>query len=115
MSDWKDKLKDMAYSAEPDFENISEESDIEPIGLPKHKQSLCVETDKKGRKGKTATIITGFEGSAEELMALEKLLKIKCGVGGSSRGGEILIQGDVKHKVLDILHKEGYAKAKSIN
>ena len=76
--------------------------------MPNNKQQLIVSIDKKQRKGKTVTLVEGFIGKTEDLEALAKLLKTKCGVGGSAKDGEIVIQGDFKIKVKEILEKEGY-------
>ena len=82
--------------------------------LPKEKQALRISLDKRNRGGKMVTLITGFRGTSEDLTALGKLLKVKCGVGGSAKDGEIIIQGDLRAKVLDILRKEGYSKSRTI-
>lgn len=82
--------------------------------LPKEKQLLRVSLDKRNRKGKAVTLVTGFRGSDEDLQELGKLLKMRCGVGGSAKEGEIIVQGDHRTKVLDILQNEGYAKARII-
>ena len=82
--------------------------------LPKEKQLLRVSLDKRNRKGKAVTLVTGFRGSDEDLQELGKLLKMRCGVGGSAKEGEIMVQGDHRVKVLDILQNEGYAKARII-
>lgn len=112
MSDWKDRLN-VVFSTNPDFE-YSHEDEIEDETLEPAKQMLRIELDKRNRKGKSVTLITGFVGTNEDLQTLEKLLKVKCGVGGSSRDGEILLQGDFRKKVLELLQKEGYAKARII-
>lgn len=111
-NDWKDRLGVM-YSTNPDFQyNIGEEAEEET--LPKEKQLLRISLDKRNRGGKAVTLITGFRGTADDLTALGKFLKVKCGVGGSAKDGEIIIQGDLRTKVLEILQKEGYAKSRVI-
>lgn len=112
MSDWKDRLN-VVYSTNPDF-NYEKEDEEEQETLPKEKQLLRVSLDKRNRKGKAVTLITGFVGTAEDLESLGKFLKVKCGVGGSTKDGEIIIQGDFRNKVVELLQKEGYAKARTI-
>lgn len=108
-NDWKDRLN-IVYSTNPDFsyEKIEEEVDT----LPKNKQKLRVSIEKKGRGGKTVTIIKGFIGNDEDLKELSKLLKIKCGVGGSTKDGDIIIQGDFKQRIIDLLKTDGYTQIK---
>lgn len=106
--DWKDKLG-MAFSISPDSQNKQEEEKQEKVpSIPANKQTLYVELDKKGRKGKSATLVTGFEGTDDELKELARILKTQCGVGGSTRDGEILIQGNFRDKVMDILKNQGF-------
>lgn len=112
MNDWKDRLN-VVYSTNPDYQYENEEME-EADTLPKEKQLLRISLDKRNRKGKAVTLITGFIGTTEDLEALGKLLKVKCGVGGSAKDGEIIVQGDLRNKVLEILQKEGYAKARTI-
>ena len=112
MSDWKDRLN-VVYSTNPDFK-YETEGEEEQVTLLKDKQLLRISLDKRNRKGKAVTLITGFVGSIEDLEALGKLLKVKCGVGGSAKDGEIIIQGDFRTKVLELLQKEGYVKARTI-
>lgn len=111
-NDWKSRLGVM-YSTNPDFQyETNEEPETET--LPKEQQQLRISLDKRNRGGKVVTLISGFIGPSEDLSALGKLLKVKCGVGGSAKEGEIIIQGDFRQKVLEILKKEGYTKIKVI-
>ncbi|WP_372773086.1 translation initiation factor [Mangrovibacterium sp.] len=106
--DWKDKLG-MAFSINPDTQSEQNEDKQEKTpSIPAGKQTLYVELDKKGRKGKSATLVTGFEGTDDELKELARKLKTQCGVGGSTRDGEILIQGNFRDKIMDILKNEGF-------
>ncbi len=113
MNDWKKRL-DIVYSTNPDYHYQQEEDEGKDATLPKEKQLLRVSLDKRNRKGKAVTLVTGFQGSDEDLQELGKLLKMRCGVGGSAKEGEIIVQGDHRAKVLDILQKEGYAKSRII-
>lgn len=111
-NNWKNR-EGVVYSTNQDFEyqfGKGEESQT----LPNARQDLRVALDKSGRAGKQVTLVTGFVGTAADLEQLGKLLKTKCGTGGSVKDGEILIQGDVRDKVVDILSKQGY-KAKRSN
>lgn len=112
MNDWKKRL-DIVYSTNPDYHyNKDGQDDVDT--LPKEKQLLRVSLDKRNRKGKAVTLVTGFTGKEDDLEELGKLLKTKCGVGGSAKEGEIIIQGDHREKVLGILQKEGYTKSRII-
>ena len=111
-NDWKSRLGVM-YSTNPDFAYETDDMEEEDT-LPKEKQKLRIVLDKKNRGGKVVTLITGFVGTSEDLTALGKLLKTKCGVGGSAKEGEIIIQGDVRTKVQAILQKEGYTQVRVI-
>ena len=110
MSKNKKNRVDVVYSTNPDF-NYNYSSNKEEETHQPQQQQLKVMLDKKQRAGKAVTLITGFVGKAGDLETLGKMLKSKCGVGGSVKDGEILIQGDVRSKVMDILLKSGY-KAK---
>ena len=98
MNDWKKRL-DMVYSTNPDY-HFNDESDNNIETVAEGKQLLRISLDNRNRKGKSVTLITGFSGSEEDLDSLGKLLKTKCGVGGSTKDGEIIIQGDHRNKVL---------------
>ena len=112
MNDWKKKLN-VVYSTNPDFEYEQEETPQEET-IAKEKQLLRIKLDTKQRRGKAVTLITGFVGQESDLNDLGKLLKVKCGVGGSVKDGEIIVQGDMRNKVLAILQKEGYKKVRVI-
>tara|TARA_R110001583_G_scaffold10417_9_gene47931 strand:+ start:1324 stop:1662 length:339 start_codon:yes stop_codon:yes gene_type:complete len=102
----KDK-KNIVYSTNPNYEYEFDEDEVMET-LPPQKQTLKVMIDKKQRKGKAVTLIAGFVGSNDDLKDLGKLLKSKCGVGGSVKDREILIQGDHRDKIIELLNKENY-------
>ncbi|MEE3482920.1 MAG: translation initiation factor [Bacteroidales bacterium] len=134
MSDWKEKLaalggvdhadeetvneqkihskkkKGVVYSTNPNYVYEEEESAVET--LPKNQQKLRLNMERAGRGGKTVTLIKGFVGSDEDIQALCKLLKQRCGVGGAVKDGEIIIQGDHRQRLVELLKKEGYSQTK---
>ena len=101
----------VVYSTNPDYE-YSDDSQEEADTLPKNQQKLRLNMERAGRGGKTVTLVKGFVGSDEDINALCKLLKQKCGVGGSVKDGEIIIQGDHRQRLIEILKKEGYTQTK---
>ncbi len=105
-SDWKKRLG-MVYSTNPkfNFEYDGKEEDVTPEPSA---QTLYIQLDRKKRKGKVVTLITGFRGTSGDLEALGKELKKKCGTGGSAKEGEIIIQGDFKSRAGELLGAEGY-------
>ena len=105
-NDWKNRLG-VVYSTNPDFK-YQEESLPEAETLPPAKQRLIVGIDRRNRGGKQVTLVTGFVGREEDLKELGRLLKVKCGVGGSAKDGEITIQGDLRDKVTALLKEWGY-------
>lgn len=111
-NDWKERLN-IVYSTNPDF-NYETDEDTQETTLPPQQQRLRVQLDRKNRGGKVVTLITGFVGCDEDLKDLGKLLKQKCGVGGSAKDGEIIVQGDFKQKVIELLLKAGYTQTKGV-
>lgn len=109
-NDWKDRLN-VVFSTNPDFKYETDETD-EIETLDKKQQKLRVSIEKKGRGGKTVTLVKGFVGNEEDLKDLSKILKTKCGVGGSAKDGEIIIQGEFKERIIDLLKSEGYTQTK---
>ncbi len=105
-NDWKSRLG-MVYSTNPDFQYRTDE-EPEPETLPAAQQELRVWLDRKQRGGKQVTLVRGFVGCSDDLEALARLLKTRCGVGGSVKEGEIIIQGDHRDRVVDILLRSGY-------
>lgn len=110
-NDWK-KRDGVVYSTSDDFEFNQETGDSSDTLSPTQ-QNLKVLLDKKSRAGKQVTLVEGFIGSDDDLKELGKMLKTKCGVGGSAKDGEILIQGDHRDKVLHVLIQAGYKAKKS--
>ena len=104
--DWKDRLG-VVYSTSDDF-TYDYDADDEAETVAAAKQKLVVSLDKKQRGGKQVTLVTGFVGKEEDLKTLGKMLKTKCGVGGSAKKSEIIIQGDFRERVKELLLKEGY-------
>ena len=111
MSKKKKERIDVVYSTNPNFE-FAYESNEEQETLPPQQQDLRVQLDRKQRNGKDATLITGFIGKTEDLESLGKLLKQKCGVGGSVKDGEILLQGNHRDKVVLLLADKGFKNVK---
>ena len=101
----------VVYSTNPDYE-YSDDSQEEADTLPKNQQKLRLNMERAGRGGKTVTLVKGFVGSEEDITALSKLLKQKCGVGGSVKDGEIIIQGHHRQRLVEILKKQGYTQTK---
>jgi translation initiation factor 1 len=110
-NDWKNR-QGVVYSTNPDFSFENSPSE-QSSALPAHQQNLKVFLDRSLRAGKQVTLVSGFQGSTDDLEKLTKMLKTRCGVGGSCKDGEILIQGDVREKVIDLLAKEGYKAKKA--
>lgn len=111
-NDWKKRLG-VVFSTNPDF-TYTEETIQEADTLEPSRQNLIVSIDRKGRAGKQVTLVSGFIGTSDDLSELGRTLKVKCGVGGSAKDGEITIQGDFRDRIVTLLKDMGY-KAKRGN
>lgn len=105
-NDWKSRLG-VVYSTDPGFAYRTEET-VEESTLPPGKQRLVVTLDRRNRGGKQVTLVSGFVGTADDLKELGRVLKTRCGVGGSAKDGEITVQGDFRDKVTSLLRELGY-------
>lgn len=108
-NDWKSRLG-MVYSTNPDFAFETDEE--ESATLPPAQQKLRISIERKNRGGKVVTVVKGFVGTEADLKDLCKLLKTKCGVGGAAKDGEILIQGEWRERLTELLKKEGYSQTR---
>jgi len=107
----KKKKINIVYSTNPDYSYDYDENQEDETLLP-NQQNLYVSIDRKKRAGKEVTLVEGFIGTTEDLKDLAKILKSKCGVGGAVKDGDILIQGNFKDKVFNLLIKEGFSVKK---
>lgn len=105
-NDWKSRLG-VVFSTNPDYKYITEEKE-ESATLPPERQRLVVRIDRHARGGKQVTLVQGFVGKDTDLSELGRSLKVKLGVGGSAKDGEIVVQGDFRDRVVDLLVKMGY-------
>lgn len=112
-NDWKSRMG-MVYSTNPDFK-YETAAKPEAETLPPQRQELRVWLDRKQRAGKVVTLVRGFVGRDEDLQTLARMLKTKCGVGGAAKEGEIIIQGDHRDRIVDLLTRSGYRCKKAGN
>ena len=106
-NDWKKRLG-VVFSTNPDFQYENDVNQESIATLAPAKQKLIVTIDRRCRAGKQVTLVKGFVGSEDDLSSLGKTLKVKCGVGGTAKDGEITLQGDLRDKVVAILSSLGY-------
>lgn len=107
MSKGKKDRMNVVYSTNPNFSYEYEQEEQQET-LSNDQQLLYVSLDRKQRGGKEVTLVEGFVGTEDDLKELGKLLKSKCGVGGTAKDGEIIVQGSFRDKVMELLVKEGY-------
>jgi translation initiation factor 1 len=108
----KGRADGLVYSTNQEYYKDFEEEKNDAATLPKEKQKLRVKLDTKQRAGKVVTLVEGFAGTDEDLEALGKQLKTKCGAGGSAKDGLIIVQGDYKEKIINWLKDWGYSLTK---
>ena len=108
----KKKEQYVVYSTNPDF-SFDGHNEEATDTLPAQDQNLRVLHDRKQRRGKTVTLVTGFQGTEDDMKDLCKYLKSQCGSGGSVKDGELVIQGAFKEKICDLLIKKGYTRTKT--
>ncbi len=106
------KRTGVVYSTDPDYAYSTDEAEDEAETLPAGRQPLRLSMERAGRGGKTVTLVRGFRGTEEDLVALARQLKARLGLGGSAKDGEIVIQGDVRQRLQALLHEMGYRQAK---
>ena len=105
-NDWKKRLG-VVFSTNPDFAYTEHQEEVQQT-LEPSRQRLVVSIDRRCRAGKQVTLVSGFVGSDEDLAELGRKLKIKCGVGGTAKNGEITIQGDFRDRITSLLNEMGY-------
>ena len=112
-NDWKNRLG-VVFSTNPDFA-YQTDSEEETATLEPGRQRLVVRIDRHARGGKQVTLVQGFTGTSDDLSELARALKVKLGVGGAAKDGEIVIQGDFRDRIVELLVKMGYVNAKRGN
>lgn len=109
-NDWKDRLG-VVFSTNPDYQYEYQEEKEEQT-LPDNQQKLRIRMEKNNRGGKTVTVISGFIGKSDDIKELGRRLKTAVGVGGSVKDGDIIIQGDMRERIVSLLKSWGYSQTK---